>query len=175
MLIMNDMVKEFKDPKIVNITLKIIRVNSRGEEEEGDDFGGVFRDALSSFWAEFLKGHAVGENEMVFCIMQDFSLQDWQSVGRILAKGYKDFPSKSFPLLLCKSFVLVAFFGEHVLSGEELLEVFFRYIPFADAIVLKKAINKESLTEEDRNDVIDILSTLRPDGHFILMQDLNHY
>ena len=54
MLIINDMVKEFKDPKIVNDTLKIILVNSRGEEEEYDDFGGVFRDALSSFWAEFL-------------------------------------------------------------------------------------------------------------------------
>ena len=42
MLIINDMVKEFKDPKIVNDTLKIILVNSRGEEVKGDDFRGVF-------------------------------------------------------------------------------------------------------------------------------------
>ena len=54
----------------------------------------------------------------------------------------------------------MAFFGEHVLSSEELIEGFFRYIPFTDATVLKKAIIQESLTEEDRNDVIDILSTL---------------
>ena len=79
MLIINDRVKEFKDPKIGNITQKIILVNSLGEEEEeGGDFGGVFRDALSSFWAEFSKGHAVGESEMVPCIRQNFSLQDWQ-------------------------------------------------------------------------------------------------
>ena len=54
----------------------------------------------------------------------------------------------------------MAFFGGHVLSREELMEGFFRYIPLADATVLKKAINQESLTEEDRNEVIDILSTL---------------
>ena len=42
MLTINDMVKEFKGPKIVNDTLKIILVNSRGEEEEVDNFGGVF-------------------------------------------------------------------------------------------------------------------------------------
>ena len=53
MLIINDIVKEFKDPKIVNDTLKIILVNNRGEEEEGDDFGGVFRDALSRFGQSF--------------------------------------------------------------------------------------------------------------------------
>ena len=67
---------------------------------------------------------------------------------------------KYFPLSLSKSFVVVAVFGEHVLSREELMEGFFRYFPFADATVLKIAINQESLTEEDRNDVIDILSTL---------------
>ena len=158
MLITNDMVKEFKDPKIVNDTLKIILVNSRGEKEEGDDFGGVFRDALSSFWAEFLKGHAIGESEMAPCIRHDFSMQDWQSVGRILVKGYKD--SMYFSLSLSKSFIIVAFFGEHVLPREKLMEGFFRYIPFADATVLKKTINQKSLTEEDKNDVIDILSTL---------------
>ena len=129
------MVKEFKDPKIVNVTQKIILVNSRGEEEEGDDFGRVFRDALSSFWAEFLKGHAVGESEIA--IRHNFSLQDWQSVGCILVKGYKDL--NYFPLSLSKSFVIVAFFGEHVLPSEELMEGFFRYIPFADATVLKKS------------------------------------
>ena len=95
---------------------------------------------------------------MVPCIRHDFSLQDWQSAGRILIKGYKDL--SCFPLSLSKSFVIVAFFGEHVLSREELMEDFFRYILFADATVLKKVINQESLTEEDRNDVIDILSTL---------------
>ena len=152
------MVKEFKDPKIVNDTVKIILVNSGGEEEEGDDFGGVFGDVLSSFWVEFFKGYAEGESEMVPCIKHDFSTQDWQSVGRILVKGYKDL--KYFPASFCKNFVTVNFFGEHVLSSEELIEDFFRYIPFADANVLKKAINQESLTDEDRNDVTDILSTL---------------
>ena len=152
------MVKEFKDPEIGTITLKIILVNSRGEEEEGDDFGGVFRDALSSFWVEFLKEHAVGESEMVPCIRHDFCLQDWQSVGRIMVKRYKEL--KYFPLPLSKSFVIVAFLGEHGLSGEELMEGFFRYMSFADTTVLKKTINPESFTEEDRNDVIDIILTL---------------
>ena len=90
MLIINDMVKEFKDPKIVTDTQKMVLVNSRGEEEEDDDFGGVFRDALSSFLAELLKGHVVGEREIVPCIRHNFSLQDWQSVGRILVKRYKN-------------------------------------------------------------------------------------
>ena len=86
MLIINDRVKEFKDPKIGNITLKIILVNSRGEEE-GDDFVGVFRDALSSFWAEFLKGHAVGESEMVSCIRQKFFLARLAAYWAYFGKG----------------------------------------------------------------------------------------
>ena len=68
------MVKEFKNSKTVNGTLKTILVSSRGDVEEGDDFGGVFRDALSSFWAELLKGHATGESEMALCIKHDSSL-----------------------------------------------------------------------------------------------------
>ena len=58
------MVRKFKDPKLVNDTPKTIHVNSHREVEEGDDFRGVFRDALSSFWVEFLKGHAAGGSEM---------------------------------------------------------------------------------------------------------------
>ena len=65
-------------------------------------------------------------------------MQDWQCVGRILVKGYTDL--KYFPLTLSKSFVILAFFGEKR--------------------KIKKAIDQEILTEEDRNDAIDIISTL---------------
>ena len=135
MLIIN-MVKEFKNSKTVNGTLKTILVSSRGNVEEGDDFGGVFRDALSSFWAELLKGHATGESEMALCIKHDSSLQDWQSVGCIFVKEHTDL--KYFPLPLFKSFVIVAFFDE-VLSSEEMMEVFFCHNPFADVPVLRKS------------------------------------
>ena len=157
MLIINDMVKEFKDPKIVTDTQKMVLVNSRGEEEEDDEFGGVFRDALSSFWAELLKGHVVGEREIVPSIRHNFSLQDWQSVGRILVKRYKNL--KYFLLSLSKSFVFWSFLL-NTCCLQKNWWVFFRYISLDHATVLKKAINQESLTEKGRNDVIDIFSTL---------------
>ena len=52
-MLINNMVRKFKDPKLVNDTPKTIHVNSHREVEEGDDFRGVFRDALSSFWVVF--------------------------------------------------------------------------------------------------------------------------
>ena len=79
-----------------------------------------------------------GENEMVPCIRNDFSLEDWQAVGHILLKGCNGL--NYFPISLTKTFVIVAFYGEHMISDSELLESFFRSIPYPDALLLKKVI-----------------------------------
>ncbi len=47
--------------------------NERGETEEADDLGGVFRDVLSAFWLEFFNGLACRESEMIPVIRHDYS------------------------------------------------------------------------------------------------------
>lgn len=159
MLIVQDMIKTFKDSSLLVKEIKIIAINCRGEEEVADDFGGVFRDLLSSFWSEFLKGHAVGETEMVPCIRHDTSSDDWKAVCHILKKGYSTV--KYFPIKLSKSFVKAAFFGEKSVNEDDLINSFFNYLPVGDADTLRKSLEKEviDLMGEDE-DLMDVLSSL---------------
>ena len=106
------------------------------------------------------------------CIRQDFSLQDWRSVGRILVKVYKAL--KYFPLPLSKNFVIVTIFCEHVLSNDELMEGFSLY-SIRRYHCFEKAINQESLIKEDWNDVIDILSAVSSRRTFCTNTELKHY
>ena len=49
------MIREFKDSKIIDKKLKLVVTSLNGQEELGDDFGGVLRDILSAFWSKIFK------------------------------------------------------------------------------------------------------------------------
>ena len=53
-LLIQDMIREFKDSKIIEKKLKLVVTSLNGQVELGDDFGGALRDILSAFWSEFL-------------------------------------------------------------------------------------------------------------------------
>ena len=156
-LVVKDMVDAFKNPLLLHGPIQLKPINNKGEVEEADDFGGVFRDILSAFWNDVLKGHATGESYgMVPCIRHDFSSEEWCSVARIIVKGYKEV--EYFPVRLNKAFVAKALFGEEVLSADALLESFLMYIPTEDKSVIEKAMEEEDISDID--DVTEILTTL---------------
>ena len=52
-LLIQDMIREFKDSKIIEKKLKLVVTSLNGQVELGDDFGGALRDILSAFWSGF--------------------------------------------------------------------------------------------------------------------------
>lgn len=157
--IFEDMVKAFKDDSIANKALWLIPVNTNGKREEADDFGGVFRDLLSAFWSEFFNKAAQGMTVMVPSIRHDFNMEDWQSICRILLKGYQEV--KYFPLQLDKSFVISTLFGEKELKEDILMDSFLKYLPTEESDTVEAAMKKEFLDSSDEDeDVVDILASL---------------
>ena len=158
-LIIHEMIKAFKDPSTLQRTVILKPINAKGDEEEAEDYGGVFRDILSAFWAEFLKGHAVGEVEWIPLIRHDFSGENWKAVSRIIVKGYKDV--NYFPIRINKAFMISCIFGEHLLSDEALFDSFMSFVPMEDKDTLKEALKKDKLDMNgDDKDVLDVLSSL---------------
>ena len=47
-------------------------INAFGNEELGEDDGGVLRDALSAFWSTFYDSCTLGEEERVPALRHDF-------------------------------------------------------------------------------------------------------
>ena len=88
--------------------MRLIIINARGEKEPGVS-ARVERDVYSSAWKEILDGMHVGERESVLFVCHDLYINEWNSIARILVKGFID--TKYFPLQLCKAFIV------HVLLG----------------------------------------------------------
>eukprot|EP00794_Sanderia_malayensis_P002136 gene2136-2424_t len=69
--IVEDMIKTFSDLNILDKRLEMQAVNERGQVEQADDFGGVYRDILTAFWSELLNRLFTGETEMLPHIRHD--------------------------------------------------------------------------------------------------------
>ena len=158
-MIVQDMVDAFKNPQALLKVVHLKAVNERGEDEEAEDVGGVFRDLLSAFWTDFLRGHSVGEIEVVPCIRHDFGFEEWRSVARIIIKGLREVDY--FPIKISKAFMTSCVFGESAVAEDVLLESFYNYLPADDAVVLKTSVEKETINVYgDDEDVLDILTSL---------------
>lgn len=104
-----NLVDAFKDKTAMNAEIIVSMVDEYGKDELGVDDGGVLRDALSAFWKEFYKSCNMGEKENVPCLSNDFQFEEWQSVGRILVKGFQQI--KYFPHRLCRIVITPALHG----------------------------------------------------------------
>ena len=76
--------------KIIDKKLKLVVTSLNGQEELGDNFGGVLTNILSAFWSEFFKGHATRDTEMVSYLRHEFGATKWAAIVRIIVKGYND-------------------------------------------------------------------------------------
>lgn len=154
--IRNDMLTIFADPCILDecITLDVIFINRRGEEEAGRG-SGLLRDLLSLFWKEVYQSLMVGEIERVPSIRHDFQRPEWEAIGRILMKGFSS--CQYFPLMLSKTFFITCLYGESAVSEDLLLQSFMNFVSESEKKLIQSCLDGQvdPLDEE----LCDFLST----------------
>ena len=147
--IQREMIAIFKTPEIINMSIKVTFV-----DEAGEDAAGVSREAYSAFWVSFFSTSADGEDYRVPSLSPEYGLEEWQSVGRILAKGYLD--HQVFPLQLAPAFFQALMFGEETVSTEDLCESFLLFLSDTDREVVKSALAGH-LSDDDSEVFEDLL------------------
>jgi hypothetical protein len=148
--VLQEMISVFMDPAILVSSIKYQFI-----DEKGADAQGVSREVYSSFWEEFFKTSSVGENERVPAIFPENRREEWESIGRILLKGYVD--TGVYPIQLSYAFSCAAIFGEVEVSGDILLESLRMYLSDTDRRVVDLALKGQELDEDDRDDFLDLL------------------
>ena len=108
--IQQEMIAIFKAPEIIQTKIAVQFV-----DEAGADAAGVSREAYSAFWESYFQTSADGEEFRVPSLNPEYGLQEWQAIGRILAKGYRD--HEVFPVQLAPSFFQALMFGEETVEG----------------------------------------------------------
>ena len=151
---MADMISLFKDETVMDTPLNVVMINAFGKEEDGVDNNGVFLDALSSFWAAFYESCTNGEEERAPVIRHDFQVSEWESIGRIIVKGYKQV--KFFPVRLNRAFMTASLFGESAITNELLTDSFLAYLSKDERELIKLALNK-GLDKEHEEEWLELL------------------
>lgn len=149
----NDMLKIFSDPTICSAQLEVIIIDSAGKEESGRG-SGVLLEIFTCFWRECFDSLMVGVDERVLCVRHDYDREKWQTIARILYKGYE--ACSYFPLKLCQVFTLSCLFGETSFSEEELIDSFKRYISKSEAEIVSKCLTSSIDCEDE--ELLDFLS-----------------
>lgn len=148
------MIDIFKDPTVLEDTLKVTMINDHGKEEMGADANGVFRDALSAFWTAFENSCTVGEDERVPVIRHNFQAPEWEAIARIIVKGFTQL--NFFPVMLNKAFLITTLFGESEVSEQVLLDSFLAYLSKDERDLVMCAL-QNSLTDEQTDEWMDFL------------------
>lgn len=96
---------------------------------------------------------------------------EWQSIGRVLAKGLKG--NGYFTNRLAYVFTEALIFGEHLVSTEHLFNSFLQYLSHSERDLVVKAL-KEDLKSEDQDELIDLLDSMGvctvPNPRAVLLQ-----
>ncbi|KAK3700877.1 hypothetical protein QZH41_003040 [Actinostola sp. cb2023] len=156
--IMADMIGHFKDNTILSRHVIVFMVNAFADEENGLDNNGVFLDALSAFWSEFDDSCTTGEQERIPVIRHDFQREEWESVARILVKGYQQV--EFFPVSLNQAFVVASVLGEKEVSRDLLLKSFLAYVSKDERELLHASLTN-TLNEEQTEEWIDFLDRFK--------------
>lgn len=132
-------------------------VDSRGNDEMGEDVKGIYRDVLACFWQEFYISCTLGERERVpASLRHDFQCNEWTAVGRIIAKGYADLGY--LPTMLSPAFITSVLFGEKEVCEETLLDSFYRYLAQDDEDVVREALKgREGEGSTEYEELLDLL------------------
>ena len=148
---MQDLLKEFLNPDIMNCQIKVIMVDFHRNGEKGVDSGGIFRDTISNFWQEFYVSCCLGERGRVPFLRHNFQADEWKAVGRIIVRGYLDLGY--FPVMLSQAFVLCAMLGEKAVPDDTILESFKLYLaPIDEQLVCRALVSDFKESQEDNLD-----------------------
>ena len=101
----HDVINTFKNVNEINhIQFEII--DARGQKEDGRGLEAK-RDLYASFWSEVADSLCVGALERVSFVRHDFYKKEWESIGRILRRGFVE--ANYFPTIL--SYSLLSFWN----------------------------------------------------------------
>lgn len=87
----------------------------------------------------FFDTSADGEDCKVPSLSPEYGLVEWQSIGRILSKGYLD--HQVFPLQIAPAFFQALIVGEEIVSAEDLIESLLLFLSDTDIEVVKSTLD----------------------------------
>ena len=137
----------FKDPTISDKAVQYIFV-----DEQGHDAQGVSRDVYSAFWEAFLLKFTDGEGFRIPVLSNELGDTEWEAVGRILLKGYRD--HRYFPVSIAPGFFVALCHGENAVTPEILKTSFLSYLSISEKELIEQALSGE---EHDQDDLIELL------------------
>lgn len=149
----SDLLNIFSDPSIIEAQLEGVIIDNAGNEEAGRG-SGVLREIFTCFWNECYESLMVGVSERVPYVRHDYTREKWQSMARILLKGFE--ACSYFPLKLSQAYVISCLFGEGSLSEKELLDSFKCYVSKSEEAVITKSLSGTIACDDD--ELLDFLS-----------------
>lgn len=150
--LLEEMIGQFKDEILLKHNLRYTYI-----DEKGADVDGISRDVYAAFWTELMDHTAEGEDLRVPSLCPKWQEEEWKSIGRILLKGFQD--HGYFPCRLSPAFAVALIFGENEVSDDVLFESLLFYVSQSERNLIKAAL-KEGLSDEDQDELIDLLDRL---------------
>ena len=150
--LLEEMIAQLKDSALLKHSLRYTYIDERGA-----DHNGVSRDVYAAFWTQLLDHTAEGEDLRVPSLCPKWQEEEWKSIGRILLKGFQD--HSYFPCRLSPAFAVSLIFGENEVSDDVLFESLLLFVNQSDRKLITTAL-KEDLSEDDRDELIDLLDRL---------------
>ena len=95
----------------------------------------------------------VGERERVPFVRHDFYINEWNSIAKVLVKGFRD--TKYFPWQLCKAFIIYVQFGE--VNSDCFIKSFLNYVTPVESKIVEAALRGNPPQIYDDDDFLDIL------------------
>ncbi|KAG5867226.1 hypothetical protein JTB14_008185 [Gonioctena quinquepunctata] len=146
--------QRFSSGEFINAAdIKIEMVLPNGPILFAEDFGGVFQDAISKFWALFYDKCTMGANVGVPYLRHDFGKKQWKAIANIFVK--------EFQLGGFMSIQLASMFFENCFRREIentfLNQDFPGYISESEADIVKTALN--DFDSVGNKDVLDFCSS----------------
>ena len=117
--------------------IRYIVINARGEKELRV-VAGVERDIYPSAWKEILDALCREERERVLFVRHDLYLNEWNSIAKILVKGFMD--TKYFPLRLCKAFIIYVLYEE--VNNHCFIKSFLNYVTPMESKIVEAALRE---------------------------------
>ncbi|PIK48034.1 hypothetical protein BSL78_15096 [Apostichopus japonicus] len=149
--VLEEMILAFKSKSICDCEIDVVFILPNGERESGEG-SGVWRDVLTAFWEIFRDNITLGKNFKVPYLRHDFQSAQWESVARIILKGFQT--TGYFPTFLAPPFVEYSI-SSKVAPDTKVLEAFFQYVPDEEREIFQRAL--DDFTAVDLNELIDIL------------------
>lgn len=110
---------------------------------------------IQHFGLNFVGAHQEGEESRVPALNSKWQSEEWQAIGRIFAKGFKD--QNVLPVQMSPVTTIAMSFGKASITDNILNDAFLNYISQTERETLVLALKKGKFDEELFDDLLDLL------------------